>query len=180
MPSCNTPFLNLTIFDSHDNKLLVIGDASSYPTGFSIVNPTVQIIVPGYGPKTITFTERTINIYNSNDLGITCDADDCDLSTLPDGIYTVKYAIAPAYQYNVTKNFFRVENLYQKFDEKVLNMEMYTCDSQLKRSKKMQLDDIEFYIQGAIAAGNRCANKLAIELYNKASTMIDRFNVKCS
>lgn len=179
MPSPTTPFLNLTIFPDHDEKLLIVGDASSYPTGFNIVNPTAQITVPGYGPKTISFTERTINIYNSNDLGVTCDVDNCDLSVLPDGLYTIKYAIAPAYKYNVTKTFFRVASLYKKFDEKFLELKLFICDGQLNKVKKMQLDDIEFYIQGAISAGNKCANKLAVELYNKAQTLLNRFNPKC-
>lgn len=177
--AASTPVLDITIFDSHNINLLVIGDSSTYPSGFNIVNPTVQITIPGYGPKTIAFTERTINIYNSNDLGITCDVDVCDLSALPDGIYTIKYAIAPAYKWSVTKNFLRVDNLYAKFDEKFLNLEMFNCDSQLKRAVKLQIDEVEYYIQGAIAAANRCANELAIELYQKALSLVNRLKEKC-
>lgn len=179
MPTSTVPILDLTIFDSHNINLLVLGDSSFYPTDFNIVTPTVQITVPGYGPKTITFTEKTINIYNSNDLGITCDVDICDLAALPDGIYTIKYAIAPAYLYNTTKTWLRVDNLYKKFDDKFLNLEMFTCDKQLERAQKLQLDEIEYYIQGAIAAGNRCATKLAMELYRKADTLLNRFILKC-
>jgi hypothetical protein len=176
----STPSLDLTIFDSHNINLLVLGDSSFYPEGFSIVQPTVTITVPGYGEKTATFTARTINLYNSNDLGMTCDVDACDLAQLPDGVYTIKYAVAPAYKYNTTKTFLRVEALYAKFDEQVLNLEMYTCDRQLERSVRIKLDEIEYYIQGAIAAGNRCANKLAIELYRKASKLINQLPEKCN
>jgi hypothetical protein len=178
--AATTPVLNLTIFDSHNKKLMVLGDSSYYPTGYNIVNPTVIITVPGYGPKTLEFTERTINIYNSNDLGVTCDVETCDLANLPDGVYTIKYAIAPAYKWNTTNTFLRVDGIYAEFDEKFLNMQMFTCDGPLKRNQKLQLDEIEYYIQGAISAANRCATDLAIQLYNKANTLIKRFNPKCN
>lgn len=178
--AATTPVLNLTIFDSHNKKLLVIGDSSFYPTGYNIVNPTVQITIPGYGVKTLTFTERTINIYNSNDLGITCDVDTCDLVDIPDGVYTLKYSISPAYKWNVTNTFFRVDGIYAKFDEKFLNLQMFSCDGQLKRNQKMVLDEIEYYIQGAISAANRCSIDLAVQLYNKANTLLNRFNPKCN
>lgn len=179
MPSCNTPVLNLTIFDSHDANLLVIGDSSQYPTGWNVVSPTVQITVPGYNIKTLEFTRGTINIYNSNDLGITCDVDTCDLAPIPDGVYVLKYSISPAYQYNTTKTFLRVDNLYKKYDDKILNMEMFKCDGQLRRNIKMQFDEIEFYIQGAIASANRCATSLAMEMYDKANTLLNRIEQTC-
>lgn len=170
----STPVLNLTIFDSHDDKLLVIGDASTYPTNFNIVSPTLGITIPGYPEKQIEFNAQNINIYNSNSLKITCNVDVCDLEPLPDGVYTIKYAIVPAYKYNVTKSFFRVDRLYQKFDEKFLTVETLTCDSQMKRNLNMMIDDAEFYIKGAISAANKCANKVAMEWYRKASAILDK------
>lgn len=177
--AASIPILDLTIFDSHNINLLVIGDSSFYPVDWSIVTPTVQITVPGYGPKTISFTEKTVNIYNSNDLAITCDVDICDLVPLPDGIYTIKYAIAPAYTYNVTKTWLRVDSLYKKFDDKFLNISMFTCDGALEKTRKQEIDEIEYYIQGAIAAGNRCSTTLAMELYRKAETLLNRFVPNC-
>lgn len=174
-----TPELNITVFDSHDRRLLVIGDSSYYPTGWNIVTPTLAITVPGYPEKQIEFDAQNINIFNSNALGITCDVDNCDLENLPDGIYKIKYAIYPSYKYNVTKTFLRVDSLYAKFDEVFLNLELFECDGQIKRNQRMQLDEIEFYIQGAIAAGNRCATKLAKELYDKAANLLNKLTKSC-
>lgn len=178
--SVQTPRLDLTIFDSHDPKKLVIGDSSYYPAGWTISNPTLQITVPGYGTKTVTFVAQSINIYTSNDLGITCDADPCDLADLPDGIYTIKYTINPAYKYSIIKSFMKVDAIWAKFDDKFLNLEMFTCDSQLSRNRQLQIDEIEFYINGAISAGNKCASKLAIDLYNKADRLLKLLNPKCN
>ena len=170
----STPALNLTMFDSHDPKSLVIGDSSIYPSGWNIVSPTLAVTVPGYPQKYLPFDAQNINSYNSNTLLITCDAEACDLQELPDGIYTFKYAIAPAYKYNVTKSFFRVDKLYQKFDDKFLSVETATCDSQLKRNLLAQIDAAEFYIQLAISAANKCVNKIAMEAYKKASSILDK------
>lgn len=176
--SSPTPILDITILDSHSSKLLVVADSSVYPSGWTIVSPTLQVTVPGYPARQITFDAQNINIYNSNTLGITCDVDVCDLQDLPDGVYTFKYAVAPALSYNTIKSILRVDKLYEKFDEKFLNLEIFTCDGQLKRNQHLLLDEIEFYIEGAIAAGNRCANKLAIELYKKASSQLNKLNNK--
>lgn len=174
----STPQLDITILDSHNSKLLVVADSSVYPSGWNIVSPTLSITVPGYPAKQIPFDAQNINIYNSNTLGITCDVDVCYLQDLPDGIYTFKYAIAPALSYNTTKSILRVDKLYERFDEKFLNLEIFTCDGQLKRNQHLVLDEIEFYIQGAIAAGNRCSNKLALELYKKATSLLNKLTNK--
>lgn len=170
------PDLNLMNAPTFDSKLLAIIDISKYPSGFNIVSPTLSIVIPGYPEKQFLFTPQTLNVYNSYTLKISCSAENCTLVDLPDGIYIVKYAINPAYKYNVTKTFLRVDQLYQKFDEHFLSLELFTCDGQLKRNKQMILDDAEFYIQGAIAAANRCSNNLAIELYKKASKLLDKLN----
>lgn len=169
------PELDLMIMDTHDVRLLAVVDITHYPTSFTIVSPTVTITIPGYTrEKLIPFVPRNINVFNSSTLDITCKDKNCQYIDLPDGIYILKYAIAPGYKYNVTKNFLRVDKLYQKFDEKFLHLEMFQCDMQTKRNKKMLLDEAEDYIQGAIAASNKCANELAMELYHKADVILNQ------
>jgi len=46
------------------------------------------------------------------------------------------------------------------------------CDGVLKRQSEKTLDDVQFYINGAVAAANKCATKLAMELYNKADRIL--------
>lgn len=170
------PELNIMYMPTYDSKLLAIVDISKYPTGFNIVSPTLAMIVPGYPERQFLFDPQSVNIFNSTTLKITCSTEDCALVPLPDGIYTIKYAINPAFKYNISKTILRVDQLYEKFDERFLSLELFTCDGQLRRNKQMILDDAEEYIQGAISAANRCANDLAIELYRKASKLLDKLN----
>lgn len=172
----NIPVLNLLYMDSHDVTLLILADISVYPTGFNIIAPTLAVTAPGYGEKQIPFDAGNVNIFNSNTLGIPCHTYGCPPVDLPDGAYTFKYAIFPAFKYNITKTFFRTNKIYAKFDEIFLNVELLDCDRQIKRNKKMKLDEAEFYIQGAISAGNKCALKLATELYRKADAILSSLN----
>lgn len=176
-----TPILDLILMDTHDLKTIAIGDASVY-NNFNISTPSIQITPPGYPTVTLTFVPLGIQIYNAFTLGLTLNDDvDCQLSPLPDGVYTFKYSIAPANVYNITKQFLRTAQIESDTDEAFLKLEMMECDGKLKREKKMIIDDIEFYTSGAIAAANECALKKATELYNKARKILDNFvnNLDC-
>lgn len=170
------PILDLLVLDSHDPRLLVIADISTYVDGATPISPTLAVTAPGYDEKQIPFVVSTVQMFNSNTLGIPCHTNGCPPVVLPDGIYTFKYAIFPAYKFNVTKTFLRVDRLYQKFDEKFLSVEMFQCDDQTRRERRMLIDNAEYFIQGAIAAANRCANKMAIDLYQKADKLLDSIN----
>lgn len=163
--------LDLMMMDSHDVRYMVIADISTYPSGFNVLAPTLAVTVPGYAKKQIAFEKSLVNVFNSNTFQIPCSGG-CPPSSLPDGIYLFEYAIFPSYKYNITKSFFRVDKLYEKYDEKFLTIELLDCDQKTKRNKKMVLEEAENYLQGAIAAGNKCANKLAYELYKKADAIL--------
>ena len=166
--------LDLVYMDTHRADSFAIGDVSTYPTGFIKVNPTLEITVPGFAPKSIAFTPSSIQVYNSNTLGITCD--DCEHSNLPDGIYKVKYTLNPAYQYHVERSFMRTNIIYSKLDSYFLKLDFIQCDLAIRDAQKKVLDTIEFFIEGAIAAADKCMDAKAMELYNTANEMLDKFN----
>ena len=170
------PELNIMYMPTYDAKLLALMDISKYPSGFNIVSPTLGIIIPGYPEKQFLFTPQSVNVYNSYTLKITCDEEQCTFVDLPDGLYTIKYAIYPAYKYNITKYIMRIDQLKARFDEKFLSLELFECDDQVMRNKKATLDLIEDYMKGSVAAGNRCANQLAIDLYKKADKLLKSLN----
>ncbi len=167
--------LDLMMLPSYDVRLLVLADVSSYPEGFNVMSPTLAVTVPGYSKKQIPFQKGLINVLNSKVLQIPCSGD-CPLTSLPDGIYTFEYAIFPAYKYNITKTFFRVDKIFEKYDEKFLRSEILECDMKTKRTKKLLLEEAEEYIQGAIAAASKCANHQATEYYKKADKILNSIN----
>ena len=171
--------LDLLYLDSHSTYNMVIADISMYGNA-TISTPTIEIIPPGYPVKSVAFVAQGVQVYNSTSLGIT--SEDCDPIPLPDGIYKIKYSIAPAYKYYVVKSFLRVDKLIEKFDKAYLKLDINHCDLSFKTQEKKTLDLIWAYINGAIASANNCAEKQAMELYERANEALDNFleNYNCN
>jgi hypothetical protein len=173
--------LDITIIDTHNPFFLGVGDLSVYPNGFNIVSPSLQITPPGYNSVIVNFTPHNINLYNSENLGITCEGE--DKVKLPDGIYKIKYTITPAYKHSVERTFIRVDGLLESLDELFVSLDIAQCDKATSDSDMRKLNEINMYVQFAIASANKCANTYATESYLKALKLIRKYKethcVKC-
>ena len=77
----------------------------------------------------------------------------------------------------------RIDRLQEKFDNAFLQLDMMECDMALKTQASINLNTINFFIQGALAAANNCAEVEALKLYKQADNMLDTFsksNCGCS
>lgn len=172
-----SPVLDLIIIPTHSSFSLGVGDFSKYPTGFTPVSPTLEITPPGFPTVAVPFTPNNLNIYNSSTLQLTCDPN--PQAPIPDGIYTLKYSIAPAYDNFVTKTFMRIDLIQERFDNVFMALDIMECDSRLKSEQKQRIDRIEFLIAGSIAAANKCAERISAEMYNEADREIKRLEKYC-
>lgn len=162
--------LDIVILPTYNSYTLAVVDNSTYPTSPpSVVSPTLEIQVPGFPTVYKDFVVQTPNIFDSTDLDISEEGYEVPL---PDGLYHFKYTVNPAFTYYVEKSIFRVDLLQEKFDELFMQLDMMECDKAIKAQSKVNLNTIYFYIQGAIAAANNCANVQAEKLYEQASKMI--------
>lgn len=174
------PILNILILDTHNLSTLAVADASVYPAGFTITNPSLQIIPPSFPVITKTFTNGSLNLYNSNDIGITCNDNTCETCVLPDGYWDLKYTISPAQTYFLEIGFMKTDLLQKRMSEAFLSLDLDKCDQTIKDQDMRELDEINYYIQTSISAGNQCNPKLAIDLYNIADRMLEKFtNARC-
>jgi|TARA_B100000497_G_C7693223_1_gene422216 hypothetical protein len=173
--------LDIIVPPSYSVNILAVTDASIYPDSPPIVSaPTIEIEVPNFGKKILPFVPLDTNIFGSDTLGITEAG--CQ-QKLPDGIYHLKYSIAPAYLNYVEKTIMRVDKLQEKFDNAFLQLDLMQCDMALKTQASVNLNTINFFIQGALASANNCAETEALKLYNQADNMLDKFlksNCGCS
>lgn len=180
MSVSNIPILDLIILPTHNTFHIAIGDASFFPDGWNVSTPTLEVTPPAYPMVSLEFVEGGLQIYNSQTLGIGCNIPtDCQEVELPDGVYEIKYTIYPAYKYFVVKKFLRVEKLYSLLDGAFMSFDL-ACSTGQKEADRKVIEEIEFYIQGAIAAANKCATDDAMVKYNKAKRMVDTFvNTRC-
>lgn len=179
MPTLN---LDILVIPTYNTYTLGVADASTYPTNPPIVTaPTIEIGVPSLGTVVLPFTVQDFNIFTSASLGLTVLGD--PLIPIPDGVYTLRYSVAPAYVNFVEKSFMRVDKLQEKYDEAFMKLDMMECDRAIKTQQKVDLTSIYFFIQGSIAAANNCAIDEANKLYAQANTMLNNFirnNCNCS
>jgi hypothetical protein len=165
--------LDILVIPTYNSLTLGIADASTYPTSPVVSSPSIEIAVPGFGSVILPFNINDFNIFNSTSLGITAVGD--PLLPLPDGVYQLTYSVAPAYLNYVNKTIIRVEQLQERFDSAFMRLDMMECDLAIKTQQKVDLTSIYFFIQGAIAAANKCATAEANKLYNQASKMLNNF-----
>lgn len=173
--------LDILVISTYNVLTLAIADASTYPDDPPVVtNPLIEIDVPGFGITVLPFVVDDLNIFTSSSLGITEAGYD---QALPDGIYKLKYSIDPAITNFVEKTILRVDRLQEKFDNAFLQLTMMECDRALKTQSSVTLNTINFFIQGAIAAANNCAEYESNKLYAQADNMLNSFlksNCGCS
>lgn len=171
--------LDILVIDTHNVLTLGIADASVYdsvPT-----SPTIEITVPGFDVISLPFVPEDFNLFNSTILGLSAVGD--PMQPLPDGIYYLKYSIAPALTNYVEKTIMRVEQIQEKFDNAFMKLDMMQCDLAIKQQSKVELNSIYYFIQGSIAAANNCAIETSNKLYMQANKMLDNFirnNCGCS
>ena len=173
--------LDILVIPTYNNLYLGVLDVSTYPTIPPVVtSPTIEITPPGFESVFKPFSVLQYNIFDSSDLGISPSGEQLPL---PDGIYRLKYTIAPANQYFVEKSIMRTDLIQEKFDSVFMTLDMMECDRAIKTQAKVNLSSIYFFIQGAIAAANNCAVNEAVKLYNQADMMLNNMlknNCGCS
>lgn len=170
-----SPILDFTIVDTHNPLTLGIADISFYPANFTIVNPTYEITPPSFPKVAIVYNTGEVLFLNSNTLNITCVSTPALLTSLPDGIWTIKQSISPSIDFNLEKKFLRTTNIEQKFGKAFLKTDLIECNQDIRIEQMKVLDEVYFYIQAAISAANQCNYTLAMKLYNNANTMLDNF-----
>lgn len=175
MPITST-VLDFIVVDTHDPKVIAIGDSSVYSTGFIIVNPTIQITPPSFPTSTHDFSTGNLNLYNGNLLDISCVEKYSDLPVLPDGLWKAVYTVAPSHVYSIEKSWMKVDQLKRKFEKALLATDLQECNQSIKSTDKKTLDEIYSYIMGSVAAANDCNYILAIDLYNMANKLLTNFN----
>lgn len=177
-----TLHLDILVVPTYSTHTLGITDISIYPNDPPIVTaPTIEITPPGFELVSIPFIIEEFTVYTSTTLGLT-EVDE-ETVPLPDGIYLIKYSIAPAYTNYIEKSIMKVDSIQEKFDEAFMKLDMMECDKAIKTQSKIDLNTIYFFIQGSIAAANNCAIDESNKLYAQANKMLNNFigsNCGCS
>lgn len=165
--------LSVNIIDTYNSKTLGIADSSSYDNS-PVNNPTVEITPPGFGKKALLFTPKGINLYNSNNLGITSAKNLSELISLPDGLYRIRYSVFP----NSTAFYETVHLRTQHLKGILYNRYIsYLSDEKKSGTLKKMLEDACLLLNGAMLAA--ADETTAINLYRKAEKLLRTDQCEC-
>lgn len=151
-------------------NLLIVKDASYYNPDIEVTNAIIEFKIPG---SNLYYTFETepgfTEIINSNSIGLTSSIDN-NLAALPDGIWTIKYSICPNeelyVEYTFLRNVQQLVKYYNKFCE---------LDKCKETEEFNKLQEIYTYIKGAEYKANCSQYQHAIELYEYADKLLERF-----
>lgn len=167
------PFINFTFINTQDPKYLMLGDLSEYL--FIEGKPAiVQITLPGYTePLEFTWHKKHTNVFNSNNLRITC-LNNCgkqDYADLPDGIYKAKVIASP--------DKFNKERYYLKTDQFELELSKIRLDKFLKDGftevLKKWSSDVEILITAAKDAIRDGKIETAKRFFDEAKSILNKY-----
>jgi hypothetical protein len=175
--------LDLDIDDTNLNpRAFKVSDNSVYDTAISVSNPLLEITPPGFiAPIVNKVNKGFVKIYNANLLKLN-SAPLKELPSLPDGIYNIKYSVAPNAIVQVEFDYFRnVKQLNQYmtlFADLIQNEHKYSRRNFLDlRSKlwnyKQYIDAAKYLVE------DRHKPQEGIEIYQTMCTNLDKFKELC-
>ncbi len=163
--------LNLESFDTLNETILRISDASVYDNNLNVECPILSITLPGF-QYSVQFDDT--QIAQGFSLNLTaCDleiqTEDCgnNYKGLPDGIYIFKYSVSPSDVVYVEYNHLRVTKLMIRYQKILCELDLAACAPNAETVKKLKLlREIKMYIEAAKAKVDICHEpKICMERY---------------
>jgi len=172
--------LQLDVPYTSNQSVFLIRDISIYTNLLPVNCPELQILPPGYGvPTVIDGLSPGFNlVLNACTLGImsaaSC-ADNCP--NLPDGIYNVRYSLAPGDKVYVSYNVLRTTQAINRLEALYCNVGLKPClPNQETVYDLQQLDLIRDYLIAAKTNVDQLNNPVdGVNLYKYAIQMMDKF-----
>lgn len=132
--------LALEIPDTLNTCLLRIVDMSTYNQNVPVECPKLQITAPGFTTAaeiTDMGTEFAVNL-TACDLGLQLTNCASTSNSLPDGVYVVRYSIAPNEIVYVEYNHLRTTQALNKINSLLCCLDVPNCEPQEPLKKKLQ------------------------------------------
>lgn len=174
--------LSLDIIESLNCSILRIDDTSIYTNLIPIECATLRIFYPGSSyPVDLSTNEGIIPNFRLNltacDLGLQTENCNSNLSSLPDGIYTLNYSVSPNDKIFAEYYHLRTCNLRNCYDQILCELDLANCEPNVETEKKLKLlHEIDLYIKAAIANVEIChETDKGIQLYTYAKKLISKF-----
>jgi len=173
--------LSLEIINGSTPEVLTILDTSTYADGMTVSCPELLITAPGFTrPSLINVTEGFKLPLNACALELQSTGCMSNREVLPDGIYNIRYSIAPNDKVYVEYNTLRVTSLMNEYYERLCSMNMGTCEPTPEgKAAIIEMNNIKVLIDAAVAKVEYCNKpEEGMELYEYAKKKLNKLNCK--
>lgn len=143
--------LSLETPDTNNCKVLRIFDTSTYGEGLDKECGTLQITSPGFNlPVSIEVLPYYNIVLNACSLGLQKTGCGDSLQCIPDGIYVIRYSVAPNDKVYSEYNHLRVTQTLNKYYNELCKLEINGSEPDADVKEKFgQLQTIKNYIDAA-------------------------------
>lgn len=176
--------LFLEIPNTANPRIFRVVDASVYTDLIQVENETLEITAPGFNQPVVIHPSNENFSLALNACALGLQSQNCDSSSdvLPDGIYNIKYSVAPNSKVYVEYSHLRVTQFINRYNQKLCNLEMAACEP--NADVKAQLDQlrlIKSFIDAAKVKVEDCHdNQLGMDLLLYAQKLLMKLDgLKC-
>lgn len=187
MSNLLTPILNFDIIPTCDLRTLYIVDLSKW-LHLSTKETKVDIILPGEKEATTHYYIKSkINIFNSNNLGLSCEDCASGLGVLPDGVYKIKIYVCEGDVFSYEACYLRTVKTQLALDQ--VFIDLYAACCLPKQQILEKIFEIELLLKSAhanVKDGNieagKCHYDKAVELLEELEKCVENTttNTGCS
>lgn len=172
--------LALNIPDILNTCVIKIEDVSDYSDLLEVTCPLLQITPPGFtfAVHFHDLSELFTRVYNAEDLKLGSAGD-----PLPDGVYVIRYSVAPKDALGNNKvfieyNYLRIAVIMNTYYNVLCALELTTCEPDIDIKEKLnELRYIRMLIDGAKSKVEYCHSITeGMDLYNYALKLLNRLD----
>lgn len=169
--------LSLEAPDTLNRCQLRLVDTSVYNTQVNVTCPDLQVTVPGFNIAVdIPVQPGFILNLTACDLKIQKNGCGTTFDNLPDGIYIIRYSVAPNKFVYVEYNYLRETNALNKVYKILCSLDVSHCEPPAKvKAKLEELNLIRMYLLAAKAKVEYCHKpKEGMDIFNYAVRLLDK------
>lgn len=173
--------LSLNIPEILNDCILSVQDTSIYAEKLEIDCEALQVTVPGF-TTSVNFEDLESGFPNmiltACSLGLQTTECSTNPASLPDGIYVLRYSVAPNDIVYVEYNHLRRTSALKKLQGLLCDLDLSDCEPSDDLKKQMkEIDMIRIYLDAAKAEVEVCHNpEKGMSLFNYALNRLDKLN----
>jgi hypothetical protein len=176
----NKHILSLEIPTVSNCELLCIKDTSQYSTELAVDCEELLITLPGYSVPVLIKVDKGFDMC-LNACVLALQKTECGTlqQTIPDGIYIIRYSVAPTANVFVEYNHLRVTALLTTYYEVLCDLDIQACQPETYKQELLsEMNFIRTLIDAAVANAEYCQSSAqAMQLYNYAKQRLNK--IKC-